>query len=198
MGYRAIGFKAHPDWLVAAVESSDAAELAELVTLRRHSATCLRCEQERAVWTPEGHAPRDVDFGACPRCNLWSPPTNLDMTWGFSPELLHIGSDGIAWHELSDRSLLEVARFESYRLPMLRNAAGLTKLLRPLLGETVRRDLSFALTEATYRNLLPKPDDLRVAWDLALSDGRARSGDEDTLSLADVWALYWYPMEGLA
>lgn len=117
----------------------------------------------------------------------WCAPTVVQRTNGrdWNPFALRIG-ETVAWHELDDRSVIEIAAFESYRLTLWR--AGFGDLLAPMLMESSRRDLGFALAEARYRGLLLAPDDLRVACDLALSRGALVAGEPERLTLVELWA----------
>jgi hypothetical protein len=65
------------------------------------------------------------------------------------------------------------------------------RVVRRLLA--CRRLLHRGLDEAQRRGLLPPPDDLRVAWDEACADGRAKPGDDSERTLVEVVALLVWP-----
>lgn len=159
------------------------------VTMIAHVFRCSRCtSQQWRVWVPEGYAPRPCDAGPCPACDQWSAPNAVQhRTEGpsWNSALLRIG-ETVAWHHLADRELLEIARFEAYRAQSFRIGASIVGVLSSLMIDAFRKDLSFALTEAAYRNLLPAQDDLRVAFDLAWQT----YGDAaEKLSFADLWCI---------
>lgn len=127
------------------------------------------------VWAPIDFVLRPCDAGPCPNCDKWHAPQRLvglpdDRSWDSGA--LRLG-ETVAWHELSDRSILEVAAFESHRATVWASSGGasLAGLLAPLLIKDSRRDLGFALAEAAYRNMLPTPEELRIACDLAEARG---------------------------
>lgn len=171
-------------WEPHEVEDVDPNSVVPVVRMRRHARVCRRCDRDRAVWAPAGFVPRPCDFGACPRCDRWAGPTissgRAIAGGGFDSEALRLG-ETVAWHELSDRSILEIARYE----------ASYSQLAS-------RRDLGFALAEAAYRNLLPTTDELLVAWDLAQAKGWAAPDAHDLLTLVDVWALFVPRLRALA
>lgn len=162
------------------------------VTLRKHGRVCRRCDHDRYVWAPLGFTPRPCDFGACPRCDRWTAPPNSSsvrsmlIDEGFGVDALRLG-EKVAWHELSDFSIMSIALFESRRArKWLLDGRAATRFF----ASDAKLDLGFAFTEAAYRNLLPTPDELCVTWDLAMVHGWAQTGDENRLTLVDVWAKF--------
>ena len=179
------------DWPPAVIAAMRAAE--PVVTLRRHSVVCRRCDRDRHVWSPLGHAPRRCDFGACPQCDRWRAPAKqlvvLIEGADFDTDALRCG-EPVPWHELSDASIMEVTRYETKRLSDRYACAFAMTGKPPQFNAEARRDLGFALAEAAFRGLLPTPDELRIAWDLAQARGWAQPDDHQQLTLVDVWALF--------
>lgn len=107
----------------------------------------------------------------------WSAPYVVQhedgRTW--DPVALRSG-ETVAWHELSDRSVLEIAAFSAWCIRYF------------LMIVECRRDLGFALAEAAYRDLLPTPDDLRIACDLAEAQGVLTPDAIERWTLVELWA----------
>lgn len=134
------------------------------------------------VWAPIDFVLRPCDVGPCPNCDKWHAPGVVQhedgRTW--DAYALRVG-ETVAWHELSDRSILEIAAFLSYLLTQ-------GGLIAPVYAPIGRSDLSFALTEAAYRNMIPTADELRVAAYLAEARGVLTADDIARWTLVELWA----------
>jgi hypothetical protein len=152
------------------------------VYMHGHVIRCDRCHTNRSfqqwlVWAPYGYEPRQCDIGPCPACDKWTPTVDVletldGETWDI--DALRFG-ETVAWHDLSDRQLLEVIRYLDHNVWRM--------------GD-LRQDLGFALTEAAYRNLVPDAGTLLHVIDYALGRGHIVEGDIARLSLIDVWTRF--------
>lgn len=162
-----------------------------VVSLQARWMECRRCRAAAhpdaqsvgrwRVWAPIDFVLRPCDAGPCPNCDKWRAPASVGASTEWDPTALRVG-ETVAWHELSDRSVLEIAAFEAYRLAT--NEGHLMMLVRPMFC----RDLGFALAEAAYRNLLPTPEDLRIACDLAEARGVLTPEAIERWTLVELWA----------
>jgi hypothetical protein len=118
------------------------------------------------VWHPPGYKFLDCDAGYCPQCQARSISTYADIRWDSIP----------------DRKLLQLI----YILHIDKKANRFPRLHRDVSGADAR--LSFAVTEAKYRNLVPSAGDLCACWDFALATGKLYGGEQ--LDFVQLWTRY--------